>query len=306
MDSFNEKLSTYFPVIAITLSLIAFYFPTPFISCKQLIIPCLGMIMLLMGLTLKGDDFKNLLHKKGAIIVGVLIQFIVMPFAAFIISKIFSAPPTQLLGMVLVGASAGGTASNVICYLAKGDLALSVSMTSISTILAVFLMPFLTKFYAGEMIDVPVLKMLISLIKIVLVPLFTGMLLNRFFNNQLEKIKSIIPFSTIMLISFIIAIIAALNKGNILNSGVIIYFMVVIHNITGLTLGYFISRLFKYDIKTARTIAIEVGMQNSGLSVAMAMKHFTAAAALPGAIFSIWHNVTGSVLAARWSRNKDF
>lgn len=260
--------------------------------------------MLLMGLTLTGDDFKNLLDKKGAIIVGVLIQFIVMPFAAFIISKIFTAPSTQLLGMVLVGASAGGTASNVICYLARGDLALSVSMTSISTILAVFLMPFLTKFYAGEMIDVPVLKMLISLVKIVLVPLFTGMLLNRFFGNQLEKIKSIIPFSTIILISFIIAIIAALNKGNILNSGVIIYFMVVIHNITGLTLGYFISRLFKYDVKTSRTIAIEVGMQNSGLSVAMAMKHFTAAAALPGAIFSIWHNVTGSLLAARWCRDK--
>lgn len=303
MEKLNEKLSTYFPLIAVTICAVAIIYPNPFLICKKGIVPALGIIMLTMGLTLTGDDFKSLADKKWAIVTGVLIQFAVMPFAAYWISKFFKASPEELLGMVLVGTSAGGTASNVICYLAGGNVALSVCMTSFSTLCAVFCMPVLTNFYAGAVIEVPVLKMLMSLLQIVLVPVLLGMFFRKFFEKSVLKIKSGIPFVTILLISFIISVIAALNKGNIMNSGYSIYFMVMLHNITGLFLGYYICRLLKYDAVTSRTIAIEVGMQNSGLSVAMAMKHFSYLSALPGAVFSIWHNITGSILAGIWSKD---
>ena len=302
MEKINERLATFFPIITLGLSLVAFMAPEPFIMCKKGIIPALGAIMLTMGLTLTTDDFKNLSDKKTAIFLGVFIQFLIMPFAAYIIAKAFGAADEQLLGMILVGASAGGTASNVICYLAGGNVALSVTMTSVSTLLAVFFMPFLTNFYAGAVIHVPVFKMLISLVQIVLVPVVSGMLLRKFFEKQVVKVKSGIPLVSILLIVFIIAVISALNKNNILESGIYVYIMVVLHNLTGLFFGYGITRLFKFDVITARTIAIEVGMQNSGLSAAMAIKHFTSAAALPAAVFSIWHNVSGSILAAKWGK----
>lgn len=304
MEKLNERLSSFFPIIALGFSVLAFCMPEFFVGGKKLIIPWLGMIMLSMGLTLTLDDFMNLFDKKGAILLGVLIQFSIMPMAAFVISKLFNASDYQLLGMILVGASAGGTASNVICYLARGNVAMSVTMTSLSTILAVFFMPSLTKVYAGAVIEVPVLKMLISMVKIVLVPVILGMIIRGFFEKPVSKIKEGIPAISILLITLIIAVIVALNRDRILTSGITIYMMVAIHNMTGLLFGYFVPRFLKYDSTTSRTIAIEVGMQNSGLSVALAIKHFSVAAALPGAIFSIWHNVTGSLLAAEWSRRK--
>lgn len=166
-------------------------------------------------------------------------------------------------------------------------------------------MPFMTKLYAGAVVDVPAGRMLFSLFQIIIIPVFSGMFFRRLFEKRIEKIQPFIPSATIILISFIISVIAALNKTNILNSSYTIYLMVILHNCTGLGFGYYISRLLKYDSVTARTIAIEVGMQNSGLSVAMAMKHFTYAAALPGAVFSIWHNISGSILSAFWNKTKD-
>jgi BASS family bile acid:Na+ symporter len=302
MNEFNIKLTVLFPFIAVALSVTAVIFPGYFVAWKSGIVPVLGLIMLFMGLTLTLEDIKKLSDKKIIILSGVLIQFLVMPFVAYLLSVMFGANPDILAGMILVGSSAGGTASNVICYLARGNVALSVAMTSLSTLCAVFFMPLMTGLYAGSAVEVPVFKMLLSLFQIVIVPVFSGMLIRKLFEDKIKKIQPAVPFATIMLISFIISVIAALNKGNILNSGLSVYVMVIMHNCSGLALGYFLARALKYDIVTSRTIAIEVGMQNSGLSVAMAIKHFSYAAALPGAVFSIWHNISGSVLSAFWNR----
>lgn len=301
MERINEKLSIFFFLIATGFSFFAFYEPELFVSGKRFIVPFLCVVMFFVGLTLTLSDFKKIFDKKGAILLGVLIQFAIMPLSAFLISKLFNAPPELLLGMVLVGSSAGGTASNLICYLAGGDLALSVTMTSLSTVLAVYFMPLLIDVYTFALVDVPVESLLLSMVKIVLIPVVFGMVLRTFFEKPIARAEQCIPFMIIVFITYIIAVIIALNKEWILVTGFEIYIMVALHNLAGLLFGYWVPRLLKYDRITSRTIAIEVGMQNSWLSVALAIKHFSAFAALPGAIFSIWHNVTGSLLAAAWT-----
>jgi len=224
-----------------------------------------------------------------------------MPAAAFFISKIFGLGNELLVGMVLVGSVAGGTASNVICYLAGGDVALSVTMTTVSTLLAFILTPFITHFYAGEYIPVPILDMLLSILKIILLPLLGGFLLNRYFSKQVLKSKEFLPIISMLSIVLIIVIVVGLNSEKLLTIGGTLVFAVIAHNLIGLTSGYFIPRILGYDEKTCRTVSIEVGMQNSGLAVALASKYFSTLSALPGAVFSIWHNLSGSLIASYWS-----
>ncbi|MCW7753318.1 bile acid:sodium symporter family protein [Desulfobotulus sp. H1] len=289
-----------FPWTALLLSLAAFFSPNLFIPGKKLVVPMLGLIMLTMGMTLQISDFLEAWKNKKIILTGTALQFLVMPSAAYAISLAFQQPPEILLGMVLVGASAGGTASNVIAYLAGGHVALSVSMTAFSTIAAIILMPWLTELFAGTDTTVPVLSMVRSLLIIVLLPIATGMTLRKYLPLLTQKTVPLIPPFSMLLISIIIAIIIALNSQRIAEAGTIIYFMVFLHNAIGMGLGYMIPALMGYHTTISRTVSIEVGMQNSGLSVAMAMQHFTALAALPGAIFSIWHNISGSFMAALW------
>jgi sodium-dependent transporter len=301
--NFNKgyKLQTLlFPVLAIILSFIAYFFPSTFIPLKGYIIPLLIVVMLGVGINLSINDFKQILHKKRALLLGVLIQFIVMPLAAFIISIAFGFDDNLTAGMMLVGTSAGGTASNVMTYIAKGDVALSVSMTLFSTLLSIFLMPFLTWLYIGENIPVPAIDMLIDLVKIMLIPISIGVILNQFFHKAVLKITPVLPLISIAAIVIIITIVVALNAKNIQNVGFLVMIAVILHNSSGLLCGYFGSKILGFDEKTAKTVAIEVGMQNSGLSVALAAKYFGSLAALPGALFSVWHNISGSILAGIW------
>lgn len=227
-------------------------------------------------------------------------QFIVMPLAAFVISKLFGFSNEVTAGMMLVGTSAGGTVSNVMTYLAKGDVALSVTMTLLSTLLSIVLMPFLTWLYIGQEVPVPAMNMLISLIKIMLVPIIVGVLINTFFHKLVQKILPALPIISMAAIIAIIAIVVALNVKNIQTVGILVVIGVILHNTAGLVCGYVFSKMLGFDEKTARTVAIEVGMQNSGLSVSLAIKYFGSLAALPGALFSIWHNISGSILASIW------
>lgn len=290
-----------FPVTAIVLSLIAYSFPSAFVPLKGYIIPFLVVIMLGMGITLSLDDFRQILHKKKALLLGVTIQFIIMPLAAFLISKAFGFSDEITAGMMLVGTSAGGTASNVMTYIAKGDVALSVSMTLFSTLLSIVLMPFLTWIYIGQEVPVPAMNMLLDLIKIMLIPIIAGVLINTFFHKIVEKILPALPVISMSAIIAIIAIVVALNVKNLQTVGGLVALGVVLHNSAGLFCGYFFSKMLGFDEKTARTVAIEVGMQNSGLSVSLAIKYFGSLAALPGALFSVWHNISGSILAGFWS-----
>lgn len=297
-----NAITRLFPFWAVLFSVTAYFLPTAFASQKSLIIPLLALVMFGMGMTLTWQDFRKVLRQPAKIVLGVFIQFLIMPLVAFLLSIALQFPPDLMAGMVLVGSSAGGTASNVICYLARGNVALSISMTMVSTVLAIFFMPVLTWLYLHTVVAVPVANMFSSVFKIVLVPVAIGTVLNSIWGKKLERISHIFPLFSMLVIVFIIAIIVGLNQERIAEIGFTIVLGVIAHNLIGMASGYGLSGLLKYDEQTRRTIAIEVGMQNSGLSVALAVAHFSGLAALPGAIFSIWHNIAGSALAGWWSK----
>jgi len=297
-----NRLVNLFPVWAIMLSAIAFFNADTFAAFKSSIVPLLAVVMFCMGMTLTWQNFKAVIKSPLIIAIAVGIQFLLMPLFAYVISIMLGLSVDLMTGMVLVGASAGGTASNVICYLAKGNVALSILMTVVSTLCAVMLMPALTFLYLNQVVPVPVEGMLSSILSIVLFPVLLGTLLNSFFTQRLKRIQPVLPLLSTFSIVFIIAIIVGLNHDNLRVLAMPVLIAVVLHNAMGLIVGYGIPRLFKYDAKTCRTVCIEVAMQNSGLSVALAIKYFSISAALPGALFSIWHNISGSLLAFYWRK----
>jgi BASS family bile acid:Na+ symporter len=297
-----EIITRLFPLWAIALSMFAYYLPAPFIELKPSIIPLLTIIMFSMGLTLSVEDFKRALSMPGLIISGLVLQYSIMPLTALALAVIFHLDPALSIGMVLVGTCPGGTASNVITYLARGNVALSISLTSISTILAIVLTPAITLLIADTSIQVPAGKMLVTILYIVIIPVGLGLALKHFFASRIKALEHYLPLIAVAAIVLIIAIITALNVQQFNQLGLMILLAVALHNAAGLVIGYGSAKLLGYESRECRTLAIEVGMQNSGLAVALAIKHFSAAAALPGAIFSIWHNISGSVLAFFWSK----
>lgn len=297
-----QRLTLLFPVWVLLGSILAFYFPDWFVSLKPYIGWLLGLVMLGMGMTLKFDDFSAVSKRPGVIGLGVLLQYALMPFFAFAISAALGLDPLLTAGMVLVGASPGGTASNVVCYLARGDVALSITLTTISTLLAIVLTPTLSWLYLNHQVEVPVIDMLWSILKIVILPVLSGLFINQYFGRYLEPFRNVFPLVSLFTILIIIAIIVALNKGNLGAISMLLAIAVILHNALGLLAGYVVALWVTRCTRTARTIAIEVGMQNSGLAVALAVKYFASAAALPGAIFSFWHNITGPALAVLWRK----
>lgn len=290
------------PLLALFCSCLAFLYPAFFLSMKHLIVPLLALIMFGMGLTLELKDFQRVFKKPGVILVGILIQYSVMPLASFLISHAFGFSHFLAAGFILVGASPGGTASNLICFLSRGNVALSITLTSISTFVAVIATPFITLLLAGHAVPVPAMKMFVSILKIIVLPVSAGVVINCLCPVKVKMMRQFAPFISMAAIVVIISIVVAVNRDNLLSIGPLLFMAVVLHNLSGLLIGYFLSRLIGLDKLTARTIAIETGMQNSGLSVALAIKYFSPVAALPGAIFSIWHNLSGALLAAFWRR----
>ncbi|MFT6927130.1 MAG: BASS family bile acid:Na+ symporter [Psychromonas sp.] len=297
-------ITNLFPVWAVLLSVLAFFQPDLFTSLKSAIVPLLIIIMLSMGLTLKASDFVNVLSSFKAVVTGVVLQFSVMPIVALGLATLLNFDANLTVGLVLVGCVAGGTSSNVMCFLAKGDVALSITMTAISTLLGVVLTPLLVELLAGKAVDIPVFAMIMSLIKIVLVPVLAGVILNSLFNKKIEKIGAALPVISMAAIVIIIAIVVALNAGKLVEIGPMVALAVVLHNSVGLLSGYFVSKKLGFEESVCRTIAFEVGLQNSGLATALAMKFFAPAAAIAGTIFSVWHNISGSLLAGYWSKEQ--
>ena len=258
-----------------------------------------------MGMTLKPDDFKRVLKQPELILLGVSLQYILMPLIAWMLAKILNLPIALATGLILLGACPGGTASNVICYLAKANVALSISLTAVSTLLAVVLTPVITLFYVDQSVVVEVVNMMKSLLFIVILPVLSGVLINTYFNRRIEFIKPILPLISVLFIIFIIGVIVAKNNSKLLELGLLLFCAVTLHNVIGLIAGYTLPKLMGYDKMTCKTLSIEVGMQNSGLAVVLANQYFSAVAALPGALFSVWHNVTGAILATFWVRTND-
>ncbi len=300
-----QRLTQLFPLWALLFSLLAWWQPQWLVGGKPAIVPLLMLIMFGMGLSLTWADFQGVLKRPALIGLGVVLQYALMPLLAFLIGSAMQLPTELLAGLVLVGACPGGTASNVIAYLARANVALSVAITFASTLVAVVATPLLTWLYLGERIAVPVSGMLISLVQIVVVPVVLGCLLNTFLQRQLTPIRELFPLVSVAAIVLVIGIIVALNAGRISEAGLLVVIAVMLHNGLGLLSGYGIARLLRLDTVTARTLAIEVGMQNSGLGVALAIKHFTPLAALPGALFSVWHNLSGSLLATVWHKQSN-
>lgn len=297
-----KKFTSLFPLWAVLLSAVAYAYPEYFAPHQGLIVPILSLIMLGMGVTLSVNSFLAVLKKPSVVLLGTLMQYTVMPFAAWIVCTVLKLPPDLAIGVIVLGCCPGGTASNLISYLAKADVALSIVLTSVSTLLAFLATPFLTWIFIGQTVEVDVTGMLVSVVNMVIVPVVLGLAINYFFEKRISMVREVFPAISAAAIVIIVAIIIGTNSANLEQSGPLVLLAVILHNGLGLAGGYWISKALKLSEIDARTIAIEVGMQNSGLSVALAIKHFTAAAALPGAIFSIWHNLSGALLAGHWSK----
>ena len=298
------RFNRLFPLWALLISLLAFFLNAPFAALSTAIVPLVATVMFMMGLTLTKADIERIVKDPKPILVGVILQFVLMPVLALTFSKMFQLSNQLTIGMVLVGSCAGGTASNVVCYLAKGDVALSISMTMVSTLVGVIATPLLCAFYLSETVSVDTLALLFSLVQIVFIPVVLGFACKLFLNDLANRVETLIPTLSVLLILLIIAIVVALNADRLLDVGLITLIAVILHNLSGLAGGYTISRLIGLDIKQSQTVAIEVGMQNSGLGVALATEFFSATAALPGALFSVWHNISGSLLASVWSNKR--
>ena len=269
--------------------------------------PMLGIIMFGMGLTLTEKDFKIVLSRPKDILIGCLTQFIVMPLLAWALVLAFSLPQELAIGVILVGCCPGGTASNVITYLAKGDLALSVGMTAASTLLAPLLTPLLVWLFADTMVDVDTTGMLLSIVCVVILPIAGGLLCQRFIPKMTQRVTPYLPAFSSIAIALTVGIVVAHNADRLMTAGWLVVLIVMIHNLLGLGIGYFVGRLLRLQQSKRVALSIEVGMQNSGLATSLAVMHFASfpLATIPGAVFSVWHNISGAIVARIYSRMMD-
>ena len=305
MKKLCHYISEYMGILVLVTALLSFAFPQLLQQVRPTVINyLLGVVMFGMGLTLNLQDFKIVFSRPKDVIIGCLAQFTVMPLLAWGLSRLFSLDEALALGVVLVGCCPGGTASNVITYLAKGDLALSVGMTGVSTLLAPFLTPLLTWALAGKSVNVDVIGMLLSILWVVILPIAIGLIVKWIWPKFTEKATDYLPAFSSIAIALIVAIIISANADKLLAGGLLIIVVVMLHNICGLGLGYLIGCLLGLSVSKKRAISIEVGMQNSGLASSLATIHFAAypLATIPGAIFSVWHNLSGAAVAYLYRR----
>ena len=307
MKRLCHYISEYMGFLVLAAAVLALVFPDVLQQIRPTVINyLLGVVMFGMGLTLNLQDFKIVFSRPKDVIIGCLAQFTIMPLLAWGLVRTFQLDEALALGVVLVGCCPGGTASNVITYLAKGDLALSVGMTGVSTLLAPFMTPLLTWALAGKSVNVNVVGMLLSILWVVILPIVIGLIAKWIWPKFTEKATDYLPAISSIAISLIVAIIIGANAGKLLAGGLMIVLVVVLHNLCGLSCGYLIGRLLKLSEPKKRAISIEVGMQNSGLASSLATIHFAAypLATIPGALFSVWHNISGAMVARIFTKRK--
>ena len=305
MKRLCRLISDYMGVLVLAAALVALVVPDAFSGIRPTVInPLLGVIMFGMGMALRLEDFKIVFSRPKDVIIGCLAQFTIMPLLAVALSRVFGLDEALAVGVVLVGCCPGGTASNVITYLAKGDLALSVGMTATSTMLAPLLTPLLVWLLAGKSVDVDVAGMLLSILWVVILPIVAGLIVKGLWPKFTERATAYLPAVSSLAIAFIVLIVISANAQKLLMGGLVIVLVVVLHNVCGLLLGWLIGRLLHLPDAKRRAISIEVGMQNSGLASSLATLHFAAypMATIPGAVFSVWHNISGAIVARLYVR----
>ncbi len=308
LQKVSDIFGKYMAVIVLVIAALALFVPGSCLWIQTSWVNYLLMIVMFgMGLTLKLDDFKVVITRPKDIIVGCIAQFTIMPLLAFALGKMFGLEPGLLAGLVLVGTCPGGTSSNVMTYLSKGDVALSVGMTSVNTLLAPLLTPAITYLLLRTSVTVDILSMFLSIIKVVIVPIALGFVINKFWGKYTQKVTNILPMVSVIAITMIVAAVVSHNAEKILSTGVIVFVIVILHNLLGYACGYGVGKLIKAPLPKKKALAIEVGMQNSGLATSLAGTAFPdlAMATVPGAIFSVWHNISGAILANVFNRIKE-
>ncbi|MCF3942963.1 bile acid:sodium symporter family protein [Oceanobacillus alkalisoli] len=291
-----------FALWVIIFAVLSFFIPQGFAWIAPHVSLLLGIIMFGMGLTLTVDDFKGVFLAPKSVLIGVVFQYTIMPLTAFALAYAFNLPPEIAAGVILVGCCPGGTSSNVMTFMAKGNTALSVTITAVSTLLAPIMTPTLTYLLASQWLSVSFMGMFISIVQVVLLPIILGVVIRMLFSKQVNKSMDVLPLISVVGIVAVAAAVVAVNKESIVTSGLLIFAVVVLHNCIGYLLGYIAAKALKLDFKDQKAISIEVGMQNSGLAASLGLAHFSPIAAVPGAIFSVWHNISGPLLANWWAK----
>ena len=300
MKKISDFTGKYMAAIVLAVAALALFAPRTCLWIQTSWINYLLMIVMFgMGLTLRLEDFVIVFRRPKDIITGCIAQFTVMPLLAFVLGKGFHLEAGLLAGVILVGTCPGGTASNVMTYLSNGDVPLSVGMTSVNTLLSPFLTPAITFLLLKTTVRVDVASMFFSIIKVVIIPIVVGFIINRFWGKYKEKISDALPFVSVAAITLIVAAVVSHNAGRILETGAIVFVVVILHNTLGYAVGFVLGKILNLPMKKKKALAIEIGMQNSGLATSLAGTAFPdlAMATVPGAIFSVWHNISGALLA---------
>lgn len=307
MKQLCKYISDYMGLLVLCVAVLAFLLPDTLghISPKW-VSPLLGLVMFGMGLTLRLDDFRILLMRPWDIFLGAVAQFVLMPALAFLLTRLFQLDEAISIGVILVGCCPGGTASNLIAYLSKGDLALSIGITSTTTLLAPVVTPLLVWLLAGKEIDVDILAMFLSILWIIILPIVCGIIVKRLWPRQTERATAYLPAFSSLVIALLVYIVIAASSHRLLSGGLLVIAVVVLHNVLGLLFGYLLALAMRLPVAKRRTLCIEIGMQNSGLASSLASLHFAAypLAIVPGAIFSVWHNISGAIVARIFARTR--
>lgn len=302
-----ERISSFagntFAIWVILFAILAYFMPQNFTWIAPHISLLLGIIMFGMGLTLSLDDFSEIAKAPKSVIIGVIAQYTIMPLLAFGLATVFRLPPEVAVGVILVGCCPGGTASNVMTFLARGNTALSVTVTAVSTLLAPILTPTLTLVFASRWLPVSAGDMFMSIVQIVLIPIVLGIVIRFFFHKQVEKSVKVLPLVSVVGIVAVASAVVAVNTEEIATTGLLIFTVVILHNLLGLLIGFLLAKVVKLDYADQKAISIEVGMQNSGLGSTLALMHFAPVAAVPSALFSVWHNISGPLIATWWGKS---
>ena len=286
-----------FPVLIIIGGLVGYFAADTVARAAPAVNPLLGVVMFTMGLTLRPVDFRLVVTRPLPVLLGVAAQYVVMPLVAVLVSLALGLPAEIAAGVILVGCAPGGTASNVVSYLARGDVALSVTMTSISTLLAPLLTPLLTLWLAGRYMPLDGAGMALTIVTIVLLPVIGGIVVRLLLSRLAEALLPVLPWLSVLTISVIVAIVVSGSAESMLSAGLLVLVAVIIHNVVGMALGYGVAAAFRMPVPARRTSGVEVGMQNSGLAAGLAAQYMDPLSALPGAVFSVWHNVSGALFA---------
>lgn len=305
LEKISDFFGKYMAFIVLVVAALALFVPSSCLWIQTSWVNYLLMIVMFgMGLTLKLEDFKLVFTRPKDIIIGCIAQFTIMPLLAWLLGTIFHLDAALLAGVILVGTCPGGTSSNVITYLSKGDVALSVGMTSINTLLAPFLTPAITYLLLRTTVTVDPVSMFLSIIKVVIIPIALGFIINKLFGKFTQKLVKVLPSISVIAICLIVASVVSHNSEKIMTTGAIVFVVVILHNLLGYACGLGIGSLLHLNISKKKALSIEIGMQNSGLATSLAGTAFPdlAMATVPGAVFSVWHNISGAILANIYNR----